>query len=451
MHRRWIFVAIILCIIGLAPACGDSSPATRASNDDNQAAALGTRELPTLYPTATAPPVPSPTDTRPPQPTTVPATEVPFDQVVADVRYSIPVLNLDRRIRGNVAGEIEIIDEETSTSVTLRNRAGVLLEMQQALPRATIEESTTACEACVYIEYRLPLTEQAGEGWLNDVQMLASLESYTSMFLGPHFPPGTIIGLRREATPFEVAHSAALTDDGGSWAWKATEAEIGSSTTPDGALSEVQLVLDEIEWENLADSYGQVCYDGGGRETLMLASPDGTRSIELYCPDLFLPGQLQALYLRLSALFGDKLEESDVAPPELPFSVDSQVIFQREDGAKLDLKSDGRLNVTDSQGITYTSTVTMSQILSLTAPLLNSALMEPGVSNIMSQEPGNVIVLRADDGVYELAWIEVNSLIEVLIRPWDDLLEGGAQFVPDENGIEPEQTATSTATDADDS
>lgn len=451
MYRRWILVAIMLCVIGLAPACGDSFQATPFPNTDNQVAGTGTRELPTLYPTATTLPTALPTDTRPPQPTSVPATEIPFDQVVVDLTYSIPALNLARRIRGNVAGEIEVIDEETSLSVTLKNRAGVLLEMQQALPRATIEEPATECEACVYVEYRLPLTEQEGEGWLNDVQMLASLENYTSLFLGPHFPPGTIIGLRREATPFEVAHSAAFTDDGRLWAWTATESEIDSSEAPNGALSDVRLDLEAIDWEDLADSYGQVCYEGGGRETLMLDGPEGPRLIDLYCPDLFLPGQLQPLYLSLGGAAGENLEGSDVAPPELPFSVDSHAVFHREDGANLDLKSDGRIEVVDSQGITFTTSITASQIVSLTAPLLDSELMEPGIANILSEEPGNVIVLRAADGVQELAWSELDPLIEALIQPWEELLESVVRSLPDDSAEAPEQTPTPTPTESDDS
>ena len=95
--------------------------------------------------------------------------------------------------------------------------------------------------------------------------------------------------------------------------------------------------------------------------------------------------------------------------------------------------------------------MTATQILSLTAPLLDSDRMAQGITNIMSEEPGNVIVLRADDGLYELAWSEVDPLIEALVRPWDDLLESVVRAVPEEDAEDLEQTPTPTPEDTDDS
>ena len=444
MVRHWILLVIIFCAVGLVSACGESSPVTAPAGQAEGDSAPRMRELPTLYPTATPLPTPFPADTRPPEPTTVVPTQIPFDQLVVDVRYAIPILGLDRRIRGNVAGEIEVIDENTGSSLTLRNRAGVILEMQQALPRATIEEMPLECAACVHFEYSLPLTQESGEGWLTDAQVLASLENYTALFLGPHFPPGTAIGLRREATPYEVAHSVAITADGQVWSWMATETEINGPYSSMVDAEQLEHYLSLVNLEDLPDSLGQVCYQGAGREMLLLTAPAGQRLIELRCPEHYLPGQLQQLYLTLSEAVEDKLLGSELGPPELAMSVEDVLMYRRSDGSGLRMKQDGRLNAIDGEGIRFTSTITISQALSLTSLLLDSTLMQPGVSITNSESVSNVIILRADDGVYELSWSEVDLLLETAIRPWDDLLDALIRSLPEDNSDEraPAPTAT---------
>ena len=442
MSRHWILLAIIFCAIGLVSACGDSSPATAPTVQVESGSAPGIRELPTIYPTATPLPSPIPADTRPPEPTAILPTQVPFDQLVVDVRYAIPALGLDRRIRGNVAGEVEVIDENSGSSLTLKNRAGVILEMQQALPGATVEELPLECPACVHFEYNLPLTQEAGEGWLVDAQILASLENYTALFLGPHFPPGTVMGLRREATPYEVAHSVGITADGQVWSWTATEAEINAPQN--SVVDPGQLVQDLslVDFDNLPDSLGQACYEGAGREMLLLTAPDGPRLIELRCPELYLPGQLQPPYMILSGAVGDRLPGSELRPPELSMTVEDVLTYRRSDGASLALQHDGRLNAIDGQGKRFTSTITVSHALSLTLPLLDSALMAPGASITVSEGVINVIILRAGDGVYELSWSEVDSLLETAIKPLDDLLDALIRDLPLGDDREPAPTAT---------
>ena len=444
MGRHWILLLIIFCAIGLVSACGDTSAATAPAGQVESDNAPGARELPTLYPTATPLPSPIPADTRAPKPTAIPATQIPFDQLVVDVRYTIPALSLDRRIRGNVAGDLEVIDENTGTSLTLRNRAGVILEMQQALPRAAIEELPSECDACVHFEYSLPLTQEAGEGWLNDAQILASLENYTALFLGPHFPPGTVIGLRREATPYEVAHSAAFTADGQLWSWTATEAEISAPEDSVVDVAQIERELSFVDFETLPDSLGQACYQGAGREMLLMAGPDGPRLIELRCPELYLPGQLQPLYLSLIEAVRSRLMGSEPGPPELPMSVEDVLAYRRSDGSSLTLKQDGRLNAIDGEGIRFTSTLTVSRALSLTSLLLDSTLLQPGASITMSEAVSNVIILRAGDGVYELTWSEVDTLLETVIKPWDDLLDRMIRGLPEDNNAEPALAPTAT-------
>jgi hypothetical protein len=400
--------------------------------------------LPTLYPTATLLPSPTPVDTRVPEPTAIPPTQIPFDQLVVDVRYTIPILGLDRRIRGNVAGEIEVIDENSGSSLTLKNRAGVILEMQQSLPRAAVEELPTECAACVQYEYSLPLTQEAGEGWLKDAQILASLENYTALFLGPHFPPGTIIGLRREATPYEVAHSVAVTADGQVWSWTATEEEVDGSETLGVDIEQIDQELRRVDFENLPDSLGQSCYQGAGREMLYLTSPDGPRLVDLRCPALYLPGHLQPVYLSLGEALEERLAGSEVGPPELPISVEDVLTYRRGDGSNLVVKQDGHLIAIDGEGVSFTSTITRSQVLSLTSLLLDSTLLRPGVPITVSEVLSNGIILRAVDGPYEYSWNEVELPLEPAIKLLDAYLDEMIRNLP--GNEDDESTPAPTAT-----
>lgn len=446
LSRRLIFLTILICVVGLTSACSNRSGGEPPAAQDAQSGALGTRELPTLYPTATPPPSPLPGNTKTPQPTSPPATEVAYDQLVVDVIYSIPILGLERRIRGNVAGEIEVIDEESGSSVTLKNRPGVVVEMQQALPRAAIDDLPAGCDSCVQIEYELPLTDQAGQGWLKDVQLLASLENYTAAIVGPHFPFGTVAGLRREATPFEVAHSAAITSDGELWTWTATEPQVSEPTIVEGLAEQANSDMAQIEWDTLPDSIGHLCYQGGGSESLQLDSPDGLKLIEIRCPELYLPGQLMPVYLTLAEAVGQRLEGSDSSPPELPMSLNTLILYQRADGAALELFADGRLSAIDVEGARYTSTLTSTFVVSLTTMLVDSPLLQAGPSAIFEEDPGNVILMRGNNDIYELAWNEEGSIPVVVEETWNRLLAWVLQEEIKRDDVTPTPAPTVTAT-----
>jgi len=445
VSRRLILLALLLGLVGLAAACnraGETVPTPSLVSPS----LLQTRELPTVYPTATPLPSPTPASTNTPQPAVATPTEVAFDQLVADVRYSIPRLGLDRRIRATVAGEIEVIDENAGASVILKNRPGVVIEMQQSLPRATIEDLPPGCDACVQVEYELPLSDLSGAGWLRDVQLLASLENYAAVALGPYFPPGTIAGLRRGATAFEVAHSAAFTAAGELWTWTATEEQISEPQIVAGLQEQAASSLALVDWPTLPESVGALCYQGGGVETLLLDSPDGPKSVEVRCPELFLPGQLVPIYSMLSDAAGQRLRGSEVAPPELPLALDTVVYFRRADGASLTLSAAGQLQAIDVDGTSYTLTLTNTETLSLTTALMDSSLLEPGPSALFEDDPGNVLVIRAYDGVYELAWSEEDELPAAVIAPWNDLLEMALAAAGAENGGSPAPAPTATGT-----
>lgn len=454
---RWqvVLTTLAFCIAAILTACSNGSPDELPSSQEAQARTTDARQLPTLYPTATPFPSPSPAATALPQPTSAPATQAAFDQLVVDVTYSIPLLGLERRIRGNVAGEIDVIDVSAGTSLTLKNRPGVVVEMQQALPKAIIDDPPADCDACVMIDFELPLTGQAGQGWLNDVQVLASLDNYTSVVLGPHFPPGTVVGLRREATPYQVAHSAAITAAGELWTWTATDAQLPEPSSIDGIADQTAADLALIEWDTLPVSIGHACYEGGGRESLQLNSPDGPITVDVRCPELYLPGQLMPIYLALSEGVREQLQEGDVSPPDLPMALDSLALYRRTDGASLQLSSDGRLSAIDAEGVRFTSTLTLTQPLSLTAALLDSGQMELGPTAIFEREPGDLILIRALDGVYELASQADNESIAVLIEPWQELLErvlaGDSDRPAATPEPEPELEPEPTPTEVDDS
>lgn len=446
--RHWIILAVIACTIGLASACANGPGDDPPDGQGIQPGSVGTRELPTLYPTVTPLPSASPEDTRPAQPTSPPATEIAFDQLVVEVTYSVPAIGLERRIRGNVAGEIEVIDESSGTTTTLKNRPGVVVEMQQALPRASVEDLPADCDYCVVVEYELPLTNQSGQGWLNDVQLLASLENFTAAALGPHFPPGTIAGLRREATPFEVAHSAAITADGELWAWTAIDAQLPEPRIAEGVEEQAVSQIAAINWSSLPATIGFICYEGGGTESLFLDSPDGGTLVDIRCPELYLPGQLMPIYGILSEAVQGQLEGGDVNPPHLPMNLGTLVLFRRADGAMLDLRADGTLRATDVAGMAYTSTLTSTQVLSFTSLLADSTLLQAGPSAIFEEEPGNVILLRRDDDVYEFSWDEDAEAPETLAATWNSLLEQVIQGSSAEGDVTPTPAVTATPTDS---
>ncbi len=443
--HQLIWLAIVFGLAGLIVACSNDGGRSLAEMPA-QASTLRARELPTLYPTATLLPSPTPTSPNELQPTAAPSSEVDFDQLVVDVHYVIPSLELDRRIRGNVAGVVEVIDQNDGASVMLKNRPGVIVEMQQALLRAQIEKVPEGCISCVQVDYELPLTEQSGQGWLRDVQLLASLENYTAAVLGPHFPAGTMAGLRREATPFEVAHSVAVSSEGQLWTWTATDMRVAEPTIVAGIGEQAAGHLASIDWLGLPDSIGHVCYEGGGAEWLQLEGPDRAQLIDVRCPELYLPGQLAPIYSLLSDAVVAELAGGDVSPPDLPMTLDTIVYFGRTDGASLTVSSEGQLDAIDAEGASYTVTLTTTETLSLTSVLLDSSLLSPGPSALFDEEPGNIILIRANDSVYELAWSEQDEIPAALIELWDGLFELAFQSTGQQSGEAPTPSATATGT-----
>ena len=82
------------------------------------------------------------------------------------MRYAIPGLGLSRHLQGNVSNQIVLTDETTGESRTLSDQTGILIQLQQALPRFELEEMPDDCEMCVWLEYDVPLVGKSDSGWL---------------------------------------------------------------------------------------------------------------------------------------------------------------------------------------------------------------------------------------------------------------------------------------------
>lgn len=382
------------------------------------------RTIPTLYPTPTPGPTALPTDTRSPQPTEIPDTPVAFDETVVELRYAIQGLDLDRTIVGNVASQIEITDQTTGLSTTRRNQVGVLLELQQSLPELELAEIPDACEYCVYLEYRLPLEDKEDAGWLDNTQLLASVENFTAAMLGPHFPPNTIVGLRRSATPYQVAHTVALTSDGQLWRWTATEAELGDPQPGDDEAAELVAELEELDLETTNDIYSAACPQGSGVETLFLNKSGIVNQIQVVCPELALPATLLPIYKILDQLAEDKVAEEGLQTPDPPIPLEALLYYHRNDGVETSLLIDNQINILRGDGITLTDTLTNSFALSLTLDLVGSGALNEGVSSFPEIPTGNFVVVRGPENVWEAGWAdEPDQLILPFIEQLNELIE----------------------------
>ncbi|MBE2225505.1 MAG: hypothetical protein IAF02_28475, partial [Anaerolineae bacterium] len=296
MHTRnlfFIFIALIILV-----SCG-----TRTGETTPEAVMSTPRPPMTLAPTYTpaATQGPLPTLTPPPaRETAVPETPIPFDETVIELRYQIPLLGLDRRLQGNVANQLILVDETSGRSIQRNNEGGVMFELREALSGIELAAMPDGCPGCVYVEYELADAGLSGSGWLQDPVLLASIENFMSATLGPHFPEGTVMGLRRSASPYAPSHTIAVAEDGRLWMWLATEAEvnpaISSEITPLLLAELAQLPLADLNDQYLADCRGVPI------ETLHLTVAGETWNGRIVCPELTLPTPLQPLYLQLNNL-----------------------------------------------------------------------------------------------------------------------------------------------------
>lgn len=408
--------------------------------------------LPTIYPTGTPHPTPESTSTKLPVPTGVPETPIAFDQEVVDLRYTIPGLGLDRRIRGNVASQIEVFDAESNHREVRSNQVGVLLELQQSLPEIELATVPEGCDMCVQISYSLPFANSTGSGWLQDTRILASLENYTAAVLGPHFPPGTIVGLRRSATPYQIAHTIALSADGRLWRWTAIEAEIDN---PMPLTSEtIQPLIGAVEvldFTGIPEALISECPYGPGLETLFLNISGEEHIFQISCPELTLPGKLLAIYSWLDAAIEDKIADSGLPSPEPPVTLDTLIHYATADEKRLTVLANGLAIAVDGDGITYSGTVTSTLVVSITNKLLNSGQLQAGANVLVGQTWPNMLVVRSPDGVYQAGWeADQQDVMQPMLTELEALLksiiDAGDQAAELETTVTPMTLATPSMT-----
>ena len=450
---NWLKRLMLMVVAGsiAVAGCGDGGGAgDEDGSADAEIASGPTRALPTLYPTPTYWPTAAPTETRPPQPAEPTDTPIAFDQVVVELRYWIPDLPLDRRLTGNVASHIEVVDAASGESVIRRNQPGILLQLQRVLPELTLEDAPAGCELCVYLEYRLPLENQDGAGWLTDVQMLASIENFTAATLGPFFPPGSIFGLRRSATPYFPAHTVALTADGQLWRWVAIEPRISPAENSEELGDTLRSLAAAVDPISLPTSYRATCPEGSGIDHLLLPAVSAEGPLEIICAELALPGDLAALYQSLAELADETVAEFTVPAPPDVVSLDSLLFYQQGEGARLNFYEDNTLRLILTDTLTVTAAITPSVVTSVTATLLDSEALTAETDPFAELPEGNLLFVRGDDNVAALAWEEsVPEAIAAVVQQLDDLIAAllaAAETDAQESSLEVTRVPAPTAT-----
>jgi hypothetical protein len=457
-RSAWLVPCGLLLILLLA-ACSNeggldvtASPQNVGQPDASTAPAATTVIIPTLYPTVTRPASAASTATSPPSDTPTPESTVDFEQPVVELRYQIPALGLDRRLEANVNGEITVVDETRGLARVGRNQGGVIIELQQALPDLSLEPLPDGCEACVAFSYELPMVDSSAQGWLTDTVMLASVEHYTSLMVGAHFPEDTVLGLRRSATPFDVAHSLALTTDGQLWRWLATEPEVSPAVAAAESSPQLAAMVGELDTSALADSYEVPCQGTSG-ETLYLNQGGEETTVLIRCPAFSLPSTLLPLYLELDAALQPVVAEQGLQKPPLQIPLDTMIAYRLSDGSQLTLGLDGAARLSMDSEV-YTETIGVEQVMSLNEQLLATEQLDPGVEAYGNGEVQDVLLVRGPQGMMEAAWqgagppAELEALVSSLQTMINDL--AGATLDESE-ALEatPEPTPTATSDDDD--
>jgi hypothetical protein len=314
------------------------------------------------------------------------------------------------------------------------------------LGQLELEELPDDCDKCVSLEYDLPLADKSGAGWLQDVQLLASLENYTTVHLAPHFPPGTLLGLRQSATPYQVAQTFALTADDQLWRWKATDAQVSLEPTEllPSLLSDVP---DRQILHSLLQADSVNCPVGPGAETLYIATEDDVFLHNFNCPELTLASSLVPLYSNLDQLASEIATELELPEPEPIIPLNSILDYNPMDGARLTLFRDGLAVVRTAEGITQTATLTGSLIISTTTALIESSLLQAGVAGLLSEEEANVLFVRGPLGVYTFRWLEAdNSDMDIVLGHVEALIERVVSLDPDVSSSQTEPVISPTST-----
>lgn len=288
--------------------------------------------------------------------------------------------------------------------------------------------------------------------------MLASVENYMTTTLGPHYPEGTVVGLHRSPSPYDVAHSLAMTADGTLWRWLATS---GAPAEPEPVAElgeELRSLVQEIPLNELADEYVVTC-PGAPVEQLLfnpvaagVAVEDGVAAeptpeaptaeaveVAIVCPSFSLPLSLLPLYSRLDTLLTDIVPEDGIPRPPRQIPLTTLVAYQREDGSNLLLLQSGEVRAVAPGGDVYTRTLAAGEVTGLTADLRENEGLESGVEAYAEGAAPNSLLVRGADGMMEAVWVaDPPEPLEEPVAALDLLL---AELT----GIEPEVTGTPAA------
>ncbi|MBK8434061.1 MAG: hypothetical protein IPL28_23440 [Chloroflexi bacterium] len=178
-----------LCLLAFAlwlMACGTAAPTPLPVENQTRPPLPTAAPLPTIYPTYTpfqpqlVPPVTVAAPTAAPT-----GTPIDFSRPIITLRYAIPALGLERTLQGTLDSTIQLVDLAAGTSIALPNQRRALLELQSVLPSLQLDELPDNCGRCVAFSYELAATGQSGAGWLKDVVLMASVEQFFAINLGP--------------------------------------------------------------------------------------------------------------------------------------------------------------------------------------------------------------------------------------------------------------------------
>ncbi|MEZ4512902.1 MAG: hypothetical protein R3C62_13605 [Chloroflexota bacterium] len=434
------FSTIILLLI-LLTACSQPAVAPPTIASSSETAVSSAPQPITLPPTFTPIPAntqhPTPHTPLPTTAATPTPTPIAFAQTVVELRLAIPAIGLDRRLEGKLGGTVIVADEATGLILQRSGEGHVVADLRQVLPTLALAPLPEGCEACVAFSYSLPEEGRSGSGWLQDVQLLASVERYFSGVLGPHFPPGTVAGLHRAPSPYAPGHTVAVDENGRLWAYLATDNQIPPPTTADSSLLAAAERLQNTE---LAPVYEVACAGGLAPETLWLYD----RAIQLLCPEFALPNTLQTLYLALDTAIAPRLAGLD--GPERPparLSLAALLDYRRADGVNLTLFADGGVVVEAASVIT--ATLPISQTMGLVNSLLVSGELQPGLTSFGDAAPGqHQLLVRGADGVVDGSWPGKTAVS--LLTELDALLQQWLPATPIPPTTTPDNPATPTPT-----
>lgn len=418
VKHLWL-VPVFIWMIG---AC--TSPSPPANDNQTNALPLPTsiNVPPTFTPSESNPfPTAEPVPTARTLPSPIPNTPIPFDDIVVSIRLEIPALAYDRLLEGNIGGEIEVRDLQADTTLRLERQAVILIELQQALDDFALEPLPDGCTSCPLLEVQLPLDQIGYSGWLQDQVLLASLQNYFAVTLGPHFPPQTAVGLRRSASPYTPAQSLALLEDGSLLIWQENlERPVQFFTAEPELLSAVSFILD-TEFQS---QYAAVC-DGVPIETMLLDFPQTEPQwIGIACPAYALPIDLVPLYAQLDALMNASIQGA-LPIPETGLPLTALLQYQPEPPTKLTIQSNGIVTVLAATGELITSTITLDDYEALTRPFFEEEIVKLGLTTFSdSSDHDTHLLIRGAEGVYDASWPQssgvteleaINALVETLL------------------------------------